>query len=240
MRNSKEKSSQSRRKTKAPKRLKPSEKLVKEPVRSSKRGKARQSWAHLNDDDSTYLMSVGTSNNDKNEAVRRTKTIVVLRTLMDIENLKMAIEELSKTISSISLPANKQTLKKLLESAMDTNLIEYSDSSEKTIRNLLDILHLPYESSNDLQQLLISTLTKRKKVNQYETRNASRNSKGKQITSLSNLRQQIIKLTQKCEHMEDVQKRNSSTPVVLEPTPTEICDYDSTTLTDTQNDTVMA
>ena len=219
MRNSKEKKSQSRRKTKAPKRLKSSEKLIKEPVRSSKRGKAKRSWAHLNDDDSTYLMSVGgTSYNDKNgaEDERRNETIVVLRTLMDTDNLKMAIEELSKTISSISLPANKQTLKKLLKSAMDTNSIEYSVSSETTIRNLLDILHLPYESSNDLQQLLLSTLTKRKKVNQYETRNASRNSKGKQIASLSNLRQQIIKLTQKCEHMEDVQKCNS-TPVVLEP-----------------------
>ena len=243
LRNSKEKSSQSRRKTKAPKRLKASEKLIKEPVRSSKRDKAKRSWAHLNDDDSTYLASLGTNNNDKNKSEdkrrRTSKTIVVLRTLMDTDNLKTAIEELSKTISSISLPANKQTLKKLLKSAMDTNSIEYSDSSETTIRNLLDILHLPYESSNDLQQLLSSTLTKRKNVNQYETRNASRNtSKGKQITSLSNLRQQIIKLTQKCEHTEE-QKRNS-TPVVLEPTTTEICDYDSTTLTDTQNDTVLA
>ena len=39
--------------------------------------------------------------------------------------------------------------------------------------------------------------------------------------------------------MEDVQKRNS-TPVVLEPIIAEICDNDSATLTDTQNDTVIA
>ena len=111
LQNSKEKSSKSRRKTKAPKRLKASDKLINEPVRFSKRGKAKRSWAHLNDDDSTYLMSVGTTNNDMNEAEderQRSKTIVVLRTLMDTDNLKMAIEELSKTISSISLPTKNR------------------------------------------------------------------------------------------------------------------------------------
>ena len=50
------------------KQLKPGEKLIKEPTRSSKRSKAKQSCAHLNDDDSTYLPSVGTNiNNDDND-----------------------------------------------------------------------------------------------------------------------------------------------------------------------------
>ena len=151
-----------------------------------------------------------------------------MRMLMYRENVKIAVEELGKTLSSISLPSNKQTFTKLFQSALKTNLIEYLDLSETTIRNLLKTLHLSYESSNDLQQLLISALTKRKKINQYETRYASTNSKGKEITTISNLRQQIIKLNQKCDII-------NSTTVDSETLTTEICDND--TINDIQKDT---
>ena len=158
-----------RRKMKAPKRMKAVEKLIKEPVRSSRRGKPKRSWAHLMDDDSTYnLPSVGTNietNEDEDdEHVDSSNLIVVMRLLLDTETLKTAIDELGKTISSVSLPANKQTLKKLFVSALEINSIEYSDSSGKTLLSLHKILHLPYESSNDVQQLLMSSLTKKKRI----------------------------------------------------------------------------
>ena len=152
-----------RRKSKAPKRMKLSDNSISKPVRFSRRGKPKRSWAHLMDDDSTYLLSVGINNNtNDDDDERRDKIIVVMRSLLDTENLKMAIDELGKTISSISLPANKQTLKKLFISALETDSIQYSDSSETTLQNLHKILHLPYDSSNDLQQLLISSLTKKR------------------------------------------------------------------------------
>ena len=99
------------------------------------------------------------------------------------------------------LPASKSTLKKLFNSAMSSNLTRYLDLSETTIRNLLKILHLPNESSNDFQQLLIPTMIKRKNIKQYQTRNLSNSSKQKQITTISNTRQQIIKVTQKIYFM---------------------------------------
>ena len=142
---------------------------------------------HLNNENSTCLPSVST-NNHVNDNDNKTREIdprnmrVVIRTLLDPENLKDAIAELSKIMSSVSLPASKSTLTKLFNLAMNLNLLTYLESSETTIRNLLEILHLPSESSNDLQQLLISTITKRKDTKQYQTRNSSNSSKGKQIT----------------------------------------------------------
>ena len=197
------------------KRLKASEKLIKEPTRSSKRSKVQQSWIHLNDDDSTYLPSIGTNNvvNDDGDESPQQVDIVVMRTLLDPDNLKTPIAELAKTMSSVSLPACKSTLKKLFNSAMRSNLLEYSDSSATTIRDLLEILHLPMESANDLQQLLISTMTKRKDTRQYATRNSTNSSKGKQITSISNIRQQIMKLTQKCDFMMEQKKTNTTSTV---------------------------
>ncbi len=154
----------------------------------------------MNDDDSTYLPSVGTNNHTNEEDDGHCNSvIVVMRTLMDIDNLKMAIEELGKTKSSISLSANKQTFNKLFQSALKTNSIQYLDSSDTTIQNLLKTLHLLYKSSNDLQQLLISTLTETKNINQYETQYASSYSNGKEITTIRLLRQQIIKLNKKCD-----------------------------------------
>ena len=197
------------------KRLKASEKLIKEPTRSSKRSKVQQSWVHLNDDDSTYLPLIGTNNvinNDGDESPQQVD-IVVMRTLLDPNNLKTAIAELAKTMSSVSLPASKSTLKKLFNLAMSSNLLEYSDSSATTIRDLLEILHLPIESANNLQQLLISTMTKRKDTRQYATRNSTNSSKGKQITSISNIRQQIMKLTQKCDFMMEQKKTNTTSTV---------------------------
>ena len=183
------------------KRLKPEDKLIKEPTRSSKRSKAKQSWVHLNDDDSTYLPLVGTNvNNDDNDKIAQVD-MVVMRTLLDPDNLKAAIVELTKTMSSVSLPTSKSTLKKLFNTVMSSNSLEYSDSSITTIRNLLEILHLPIESANNLQQLLISLTSKRMDTKQYQTRNSSNSSKGKQITTISNIRQQIIKLTEKCDFM---------------------------------------
>ena len=154
----------------------------------------------MNDDDSTYLPSVGTNNHTNEEDDGHCNSvIVVMRTLMDVDNLKMAIEELGKTKSSISLSANKQTFNKLFQSALKTNSIQYLDSSDTTIQNLLKTLHLLYKSSNDLQQLLISTLTETKNINQYETQYASSYSNGKEITTIRLLRQQIIKLNKKCD-----------------------------------------
>ena len=136
--------------------MKPGEKLIKEPTRSSKRSKAKQSWAYLNDDDSTYLLSVGTNiNNDDNDKTAQVD-IVVMRILLDPDNLKAAIAELAKTMSYVSLPTSKSALKKVFNTAMSSNSLEYSDSSITIIRSLLEILHLPIESANDLQQLLIS------------------------------------------------------------------------------------
>ena len=76
---------------------------------------------------------------------------------------------------------------------------------------------LPIESANDLQQLLISSMTKRKDTKQYQTQNLSNSSKGKQITTISNIRQQIIKLTQKCEFMMEPKKTNTTSTVDLVP-----------------------
>ena len=149
--------------------MKPGEKLIEEPTRSSKRSKAKQSWAHLNDDDSTYLPSVGTNiNNDDNDKTAQVD-IVVMRILLDPDNLKAAIAELAKTMSSVSLPTSKSTLKKQFNTVISSNSLEYSDSSIMTIRNLLEILHLPIESANGLQQLLISLTSKRKDTKQYQT-----------------------------------------------------------------------
>ena len=197
------------------KQLKASEKLIKEPTRSSKRSKVQQSWVHLNDDDSTYLPLIGTNNvinNDGDESPQQVD-IVVMRTLLDPDNLKTAIAELVKTMSSVSLPACKSTLKKLFNLAMSSNLLEYSDSLATTIRDLLEILHLPIESANNLQQLLISTMTKRKDTRQYATRNSTNSSKGKQITLISNIRQQIMKLTQEYDFMMEQKKTNTTSMV---------------------------
>ena len=117
------------------KQLKPSEKLIKEPIRSSKRSKVKQPWAHLIDDDSTYLPSVGTNNNVNNDDNDETPhvDIVVLRTLLDPDNLKASIAELAKTMPSLSLPTSRITLKKLSNSAISSNSLKYSDSLITTI-----------------------------------------------------------------------------------------------------------
>lgn len=149
-----------------------------------------------------------------------------MRLLLDPEVLREAIEELDKKISSISLPTSKHTLRKLYKTAIKSKTIEYSNSSHRTIFSLLKALHLPKDSSIDLQKLLISTLTKRTDTNQYATRNATKTnstgSRGKEITSITNIRQQFIKLTQKCEFIEDNRKENNTTtnsvPIVVNTT----------------------
>ena len=79
-----------------------SDKLIKEPVHSSKRRKAKQSWAHLNDEDSsTYLPSVSTNNHVNDDDIETREVdphnmIVVMRTLLDPDILKDAIAELAK------------------------------------------------------------------------------------------------------------------------------------------------
>lgn len=187
--------------------------IVQEPIRCSKRQTNRRSWEHLNDDDSTYLPSVRTENYSVDTDTN--STIVVMRQLLDPEVLREAIEELDKKISSISLPTSKHTLRKLYKTAIKSKTIEYSNSLHRTIFSLLKALHLPKDSSIDLQKLLISTLTKRTDTNQYATRNATKTnstgSRGKEITSITNIRQQFIKLTQKCEFIEDNSKENNTT-----------------------------
>ena len=65
-------------------------------------------------------------------------------------------------------------------------------------------MQLPHEASIDLQNLLLFSINRKKKTTvQYQTRNATNNSsKGKQISSISKLRQQFIELTKKCKLVE--------------------------------------
>ena len=81
-----------------PKRKKASEKLINEPCRRSKRNNTTKSWAHLNDDDSTFLPSVSTATNavDKVDNVveignnrKSCGLVVVMRMLLDPEDTEI-------------------------------------------------------------------------------------------------------------------------------------------------------
>ena len=103
-----------------------------------------------------------------------------MRILLDPEVMKLTIIELDKSMSAISLPTSKLTLKKLYESVLSLKSIDYSDSSATIICTLLQKLYLQINVSNDLQNLLISILTKCRNTKQYETLNISKtNTRGK-------------------------------------------------------------
>ena len=130
--------------------------------------------------------------------------IVVMRTLLDPGILTKAITEFSHTLASLSVPNIRLRTKKLFEDALRSNLFEKADLSEDIIRNLLDLVNLPHEASIDLQNILLFSMNRKKNTTiQYQTQNASNNSsKGKQISSISKLRQQFIELTKKCTLVE--------------------------------------
>jgi len=197
-----------------PKRKKASEKLINEPCRRSKRNNTTKSWAHLNDDDSTFLPSVSTATNavDKVDNVveigndrKSCGLVVVMRMLLDPDVLRKTITEFGNTLSSLSIPTYKLRVKKLFVEALKSDSIKKAESSEEIIRELLKLLHLPYETSIDLQNLLIFSMNEKKSRHaQYKTRNSLNNaSRGKQITSISKLREKFIELTKKCKLVDE-------------------------------------
>ena len=194
-----------------PKRKKASDMIINEPCRRSKRNKTIKSWAHLNDDDSTFLPSVSTATNTVVDNVeisnnrKSCRVVVVMRMLLDPYVLRKAITDFGNTLSSLSIPTYKLKMKKLFLEAFESDLIKNAESSEDIIRELLYLLYLPYETSIDLQNLLIFSMNEKKSRNiQYKTRNSSNNaSKGKQITSISKLREKFIELTKKCKIVDE-------------------------------------
>ena len=70
-------------------------------------------------------------------------------------------------------------------------------------------------------------MAKRKDTKQCQTPTLPNSNKGKQVTTIGDIRQQIIKLTQKHDFMMG-QKKNSTTRIVdLVPVYNKICDNDS-------------
>ena len=128
----------------------------------------------------------------------------MLRSFLDPDILTKAIKEFTSTLASLSVPNIRLRAKKLFEDALKSDSFKNADSSEEIIRSLLDLVQLPHEASVDLQNLLLFSMNRKKKTTvQYQTRNAANNSsKGKQISSISKLRQQFIELTKKCKLVE--------------------------------------
>ena len=119
------------KKSKKAKQLKASDMILDKPSRFSKCTNSRRSWVHLNDDDSMYLPSVHTENcSEKNNT---NLTIIVMRMLLDSEVVKEAIEELGKSISSISLPTSKLTFKELYTKQYETRNVSKTNSGGKQI-----------------------------------------------------------------------------------------------------------
>ena len=128
----------------------------------------------------------------------------MLQSFLDPDILTKAIKEFTSTLASLSVPNIRLRAKKLFEDALKSDSFKNADSSEEIIRSLLDLVQLPHEASVDLQNLLLFSMNRKKKTTvQYQTRNAANNSsKGKQISSISKLRQQFIELTKKCKLVE--------------------------------------
>ena len=133
-----------------------------------------------------------------------------MQMLLDPDILTKVITEFSNTLASLSVPNIWFRAKKLFEDALRSNLFKKADSSEDIIHNLLDLVNLPHEASIDLQNLLLFSMNRKQNTSiQYQTQNASNNSsKGKQISSISKLRQQFIELTKKCTLVETCSTTN--------------------------------